>query len=418
MQTQAESLFASLRAAGMPEVPGQFSVVPGYQAIPQSILAEIGAFIRIFDQVTARPAWQETVTAQAPNIAQHKHSEVCFFSAWDFHLPPEHPANWQLIEFNDNGSGLFFAGLINRIFYEVFDLDQRTDIIPPSEFSALAECVAKTVEAEARRYFGKFPSGLFLILDDAESLQRGKFQTELQLIRNLWRHRGWAVEIASPAELRWDGKQLLWDKQRVSFIVNRSTDFLWQADILAALRTAYTADAVYVAPNPFTYATRSDKRLLELFSCSHWDKDLGIQPAERAILSAHTPETYLIREENIEEIARRKTELFFKPLYGFAGRGILTSSQVGRSRLRRLLKQGKPYVAQKSIPKSRLQVESAAKSSSLWTDLRVWAYRGELFLLSGRASRHPDKLDLNPPGGWLPTYRTHLRSLRRGCKPL
>jgi hypothetical protein len=36
--------------------------------------------------------------------------------------------------------------------------------------------------------------------------------------------------------------------------------------------------------------------------------------------------------------------------------------------------------------------------------LRVWAYRGERFLLSGRASRRPDAVDLSPPGGWLPTY--------------
>ena len=36
----------------------------------------------------------------------------------------------------------------------------------------------------------------------------------------------------------------------------------------------------------------------------------------------------------------------------------------------------------------------------LWTDLRVWAYRGEIVLVSGRASRRPDRLDLKPPGGW------------------
>ena len=40
----------------------------------------------------------------------------------------------------------------------------------------------------------------------------------------------------------------------------------------------------------------------------------------------------------------------------------------------------------------------------LWTDLRVWAYRGEIVPVSGRASRRPDRLDLKPPGGWLPTY--------------
>ena len=36
--------------------------------------------------------------------------------------------------------------------------------------------------------------------------------------------------------------------------------------------------------------------------------------------------------------------------------------------------------------------------------VRVWGYRGEIFQLTGRASRRPDRLDLTPPGGWLPTY--------------
>jgi hypothetical protein len=58
------------------------------------------------------------------------------------------------------------------------------------------------------------------------------------------------------------------------------------------------------------------------------------------------------------------------------------------------------YVAQKWVPKPCIETEEA----TLWTDLRVWAYRGEIFHLSGRASRRPDRLDLTPPGGWLPTY--------------
>ena len=79
------------------------------------------------------------------------------------------------------------------------------------------------------------------------------------------------------------------------------------------------------------------------------------------------------------------------------------SAQVGRARLRRLLKKGEGYVAQSRVPKSSLVVEGAP-GVCLWTDLRVWAYRGERFLISGRASRQPDLIDLQPPGGWLPTY--------------
>jgi hypothetical protein len=58
------------------------------------------------------------------------------------------------------------------------------------------------------------------------------------------------------------------------------------------------------------------------------------------------------------------------------------------------------YVAQKWVPKSSMEIDGTL----LWTDLRVWAYRGKVFHLSGRASRRPDRLDLTPPGGWLPTY--------------
>ena len=90
----------------------------------------------------------------------------------------------------------------------------------------------------------------------------------------------------------------------------------------------------------------------------------------------------------------------FKPLHGFAGRGLLGSGAVGRTRLRRLVAHREGYVAQRRVPKPSLEIEGVP----LWADLRVWAYRGEIFHLSGRASRRPDRLELTRPGGWLPTY--------------
>jgi hypothetical protein len=158
---------------------------------------------------------------------------------------------------------------------------------------------------------------------------------------------------------------------------------------------------VLVAPNPFTYATRSDKRVLEPLSRPVSDVALGIRPDERALLSVHVPETRLLGPENVDELAREKEQWVFKPCHGFASHGILTAAQVGRTRLHRLLKKGDPYVAQRRAPKSRVD---ASEGVSLWTDLRVWAYRGERVLLSGRASRHPDSVDLSSPGGWIPTY--------------
>jgi hypothetical protein len=89
-------------------LPAEFSVVPHARIVPLETLSEIDSFIRVFDQVTTRPAWIKAITREAPEIARDaRRSAVCFFSAWDFHLSPD--GGWQLIEFNDNGSGVLFA---------------------------------------------------------------------------------------------------------------------------------------------------------------------------------------------------------------------------------------------------------------------------------------------------------------------
>jgi hypothetical protein len=85
---------------------------------------------------------------------------------------------------------------------------------------------------------------------------------------------------------------------------------------------------------------------LEWLFLPHWDGVLGIRPKEREILNAHVPETHLLRAENVDGLARRKQDLVFKPLHGFADRSLLGSTEVGRSRLRRLLKQDDSYIAQ------------------------------------------------------------------------
>jgi hypothetical protein len=334
----AKTFIAALEAAGMPEVPREFSIVPQHQVIPGTTLREIARFIHVFDQVTAREAWQVAARRDAPAIAQLWRPEVCFFSAWDFHLPPE--GGCQLIEFNDNGSGCLFAAIINALYYEAARLGENKSIAAPVDFSTFTRHIGDLVEQEARAFFGECPSDLFLILDDAESLRSGRFRREFQLLRDLFRRKGWRAELGCPAETSWNGQRLLFDGQRVAFIVNRSTDFFWQSEDFAALRSAYESGRVYIAPNPFTYATRSDKRLLEWLSLPHWDADLGIQPEERQVLSAHTPETHVVCAENLSMLAQRKQDFVFKPLHGFAGRGLLDNAAVGRARLRRLAKVG------------------------------------------------------------------------------
>jgi hypothetical protein len=397
-----EEFFAALTSSGMPKIPQQFSVVPLAQMIPSRTLGEIDDFIRLFDQVTTRISWQKFVTKSAPEIARFERREVCFFTAWDFHLSPE--GGWQLIECNDNGSGFLFAALINRLFYELSDLARSHTVEEPLSVGAFTHQLSTFIERESKEFFGSLPDGLILVLDTSDTLRSGKFYREFILLRDLLRSHGWCSEIGTPADLRWDGDNLRSAGQPVVFIINRSTDFFWEAEEFAPLRAAYRNAKVYVAPNPFTYATRSDKRLLEFLSLPNWDRELGILPHERAILSAHIPATYLLREENLNEIALDKAAFFFKPVHGFASHGVLPSSKMGKRRLRQLLKKGSAYVAQKTVTKPVLILENNDEKVALWADLRVWAYRGERYLISGRASKERDLLDLASPGGWIPTF--------------
>ncbi|HET7005076.1 MAG TPA: hypothetical protein VFK65_06255, partial [Candidatus Binatia bacterium] len=69
--------FHDLTASGMPKVPEEFSVIPAAQVIPHGTLAEIDAFIQIYERITTSAAWLRHVTAEAPEIARAPRREVC-----------------------------------------------------------------------------------------------------------------------------------------------------------------------------------------------------------------------------------------------------------------------------------------------------------------------------------------------------
>ncbi len=228
-------------------------------------------------------------------------------------------------------------------------MEREKGIAPPATISEFTQTIGDLVEREAIAFYGERPTGLLLILDDFESLRDGRFLGELRSLRDLLRKRGWQAELGYPADTRWDGRRLTFEERPVSFIINRSTDFLWRSDDFAALREAYQTGSVYAAPNPFTYVTRSNKRLLEWLSLPQWDGNHGIDAEERRILSAHVPVTHVLRADNVDMLAQGKRDFVFKPMHGFASRGLLDSAAVGRVRLRRLLRAGEGYVAQRRV---------------------------------------------------------------------
>ena len=119
-------------------------------------------------------------------------------------------------------------------------------------------------------------------------------------------------------------------------------------------------------------------------------------------MSTHVPETHVITEENVDELVERKDEFVFKPMHGFAGRGLLESDTVGRRRLRRLLRKGQAYVAQKKVPK--LETTTPGTEKRQLGRICGFGHTVASSSCSRGAHTRPDRLDLGPPGGWLPTF--------------
>ena len=152
--------------------------------------------------------------------------EVCFFSAWDFHLPPEGP--WQVIEFNDNGSGLMYSDSSTNPSTTCWSRPGRRHLKrrqrPPNSDGASSRWFA----GKQKRFSAPCPRVCFSSSTKPEALERGKFGAEMEMLRELFREEGWPSEVGSTADLRWDGERLWHDGEPVSFIVNRSTDFSWR----------------------------------------------------------------------------------------------------------------------------------------------------------------------------------------------
>src|SRR5262249_56299445 len=109
-----------------------------------AMVAEISDFVRAFDRVTERRAWHTAALRAGPRFAQLERAEVCFFRAWDFHLPPG--GSCRLIEFNDNGSGFIFAAIINALYYETAGLRQEKRIAPPARLPVFKQRIRDVVE--------------------------------------------------------------------------------------------------------------------------------------------------------------------------------------------------------------------------------------------------------------------------------
>ncbi|WP_300545592.1 hypothetical protein [Maricaulis sp.] len=270
------------------------------------------------------------------------------FNSFDYHITPDGP---KLIEINVNAGGLFLQ-----------------PAIAASVASAPAGCLTRigathpadpveTILKAWSRHAGSTPLRRVAILDEDPETQ--PLHCEMQAARHALGRAGIACDILDIGQLAFDGCGLRGPSGPVDMVYNRWTDFTWATPQSRTLRHAHETGAAFVAPNPQVWQAYADKALLVQLAA---DPD---RPA--AILDAEA-----VTHARADALWTGRKSLVFKPLRGFASRGVYRGDKLSRRKWQDILDGG--YLAQALAPPGQRILTTAAGARAFKTDIRVWTH--------------------------------------------
>lgn len=360
----------------------------------QACLDSMAAVVAAVERVAALPAWAERVLAWAPATARHETPAAGVFMGYDFHLGQSGP---QLIEVNTNaGGGLLNAALAQAQFAcceEVAAILPGVHPAPTLERDFVdmfrAEWLAERGTAELRR----------IAIVDENPLSQFLYP-EFLLFRKLFERHGLQAVVCDPAELRFEAGALWHDEGRVDLVYNRLTDFSLEEAANAVLRAAWLAGAAVLTPHPRAHALFADKRNLALLTDAAALSDLGVDAATKTVLLAGIPRTRLVQREDAEDLWAQRKQLFFKPAAGYGSKAAYRGDKLTRRVFEDILAGG--YVAQEVVPPSERRIGGEAAPVDLKLDLRNYAYRGRVQLVTARLYQGQTTNFRTPGGGFAP----------------
>ena len=360
----------------------------------QACVERMAAVVAAVERVAARPAWAERVLAWAPAAARHETAAAGVFMGYDFHLGQSGP---QLIEVNTNAGG----GLLNAALAQAqFACCEEVAAILPGVHPAptLEQDFVDMFREEWRAERGAAPLARIAIVDEQPPSQF--LYPEFLLFRKLFERHGLAATICDPGELRFEDGALRQAGERVDLVYNRLTDFGLEAPGNAALRQAWLAGAVVLTPHPRAHALFADKRNLALLTDAAALAGLGVDDATRATLLGGIPRTRRVRREEADDLWARRKQAFFKPAAGYGSKAAYRGDKLTKRVFEEILEGD--YVVQDLVPPSARRIGTEVAPVELKIDLRNYAYRGRVQLLTARLYQGQTTNFRTPGGGFAP----------------
>ncbi len=346
------------------------------------------------ERVAALPAWAQRVLPGAPVTARHETAAAGVFMGYDFHLGEHGP---QLIEINTNAGGALLNAALAQA--QVACCEEASAVLPGVHHApTLQQDFFDMFVEEWRAVRGAQPLQRIAIVDEDPPTQF--LYPEFLLFKKLFERFGVEALICDPHELTF-AEGVLWHQgKRIDLVYNRLTDFGLEAPAQAALREAWLADAALITPHPRAHALLADKRNLTLLSDEAELTALGVDASTQAILVGGIPRTRRVTAAQAEMFWTQRKQLFFKPAAGFAARAAYRGDKLTRRVFEEIL--AGDYVAQALVPPTARRITTQDAPQDLKLDLRCYAYRGSVQLVSARLYQGQTTNFRTPGGGFAP----------------
>ena len=290
--------------------------------------------------------------------------------SYDVHPSPAGPV---LIEVNTNAGGVLTAMQAARIGNECCANWEQGQL----EARLLALFKRDLLGADAES------TGVVAIVDDQLAAQA--LLPEMQALAALMRPHAKQVLVLDAATLAFSAGRLRHGDTAIDRVYWRSTDFLLEQPEHEAVRRAMQEGSTVLAPAPEAYGAIADKRRFV-----DWSRQPELA-ADASGLSFRIAETLPMSERTAEAWYAERSEWVFKPVSGFAGRGVYVGKSVSRAKLAAL--PAGEYLAQRYAPHPVLD-----RDGRQWKyDVRFFADRDQVI---GAAARvfHGQVVGMREPG--------------------
>src|SRR5689334_1021771 len=196
---------------------GFYSNAPVFVGAAQ--LRQMKELISAIQRVSALPAFEHAVLADAPAIARIQPRALGVFAGFDFHVGPEGP---KLIEINTNAGGAMLNAAADWRHPDCCREGNPTVRVPASRERLAADFIAM-FRNEWRIARGDRPLRTIAIVDDQPSRQF--LFAEFQLFADLFNAHGLDASIVDAADLEYSNGQLRTGDRVIDLVYNRLTDF-------------------------------------------------------------------------------------------------------------------------------------------------------------------------------------------------